>query len=300
MIKITKNLVEADYVTHAGNFHADDVFSTVFLEKLFDDITVIRLSEYQNDGTKIAYDIGGGEFDHHQKGFAKTRSDGIHYCGFGLLWQRYGQEYLKKINVTNIKDTYKVFDYLLVHAIDAIDNGEFSISSAFNVYTISSLITLFRPKESNSNEDECFIEATKFASIIFDLIMNDAISKVQNIEKIEHLIPTIKDEILILDEYIPYEFALFYLKVDNQVSFIIYPSNRGGYAAHTLSDKYGGYTPKIPFLKEWAGLRNEELQKKSGVKTAKFCHNNLFIATAETKEDALLLATKTIDKIEHF
>ena len=61
MIKITKNLVEADYVTHAGNFHADDVFSTVFLEKLFDDITVIRLSEYQNDGTKIAYDIGGGE-----------------------------------------------------------------------------------------------------------------------------------------------------------------------------------------------------------------------------------------------
>lgn len=159
------------------------------------------------------------------------------------IWSRIS----KKINVTNIKDTYKVFDYLLVHAIDAIDNGEFSISSAFNVYTISSLITLFRPKESNSNEDECFIEATKFASIIFDLIMNDAISKVQNIEKIEHLIPTIKDKILILDEYIPYEFALFYLKVDNQVSFIIYPSNRGGYAAHTLSDKYGGYTPKIPF-----------------------------------------------------
>ena len=65
MITLTKNINEAQYVTHAGNFHADDVFSTVFLEKLFGNITLIRLKEYQDDGTKLAYDIGLGKFDHH-------------------------------------------------------------------------------------------------------------------------------------------------------------------------------------------------------------------------------------------
>ena len=39
-----------------------------------------------------------------------------------------------------------------------------------------------------------------------------------------------------LDEYIPYEFAIFYLNLD--IDFVVYPSNRGGYAAHTIPTKY--------------------------------------------------------------
>ena len=46
MLKITKDIKEATFVTHAGNFHADDVFATVFLHKLYDNITVIRLKSY--------------------------------------------------------------------------------------------------------------------------------------------------------------------------------------------------------------------------------------------------------------
>lgn len=295
MITIAKTKEEAEFITHAGNFHADDVFSTAFLEKLHDNITLIRLNDYQDDGSKIAYDIGLGEFDHHQAGFDKKRANGIHYCGFGLLWQEFGRDYLKKINVEDIESTFKVFDYLLVTMIDAIDNGEFNIKSDFNVYTISTLIELFRPKfDENKNEDECFLEAVKFASTLFDLIMNEAISKVKIINIIKTKIPTIKDKILILDEYIPYEFALFELGLD--VDFVVYPSNRGCYAAHTVPTYYKGFTPKIPFKKEWAGLRDRELQKVSGIKTARFCHNKLFLTTADTKEDALKLVYKTLDK----
>lgn len=65
MIKIVSDLKEADFVTHAGNFHADDIFSTVFLEKLYKDMSLIRLKEYQDDKSKLAYDIGLGPFDHH-------------------------------------------------------------------------------------------------------------------------------------------------------------------------------------------------------------------------------------------
>lgn len=295
MITITKDLKEAKYVTHSGNFHADDVFSTVFLEKLFGDITVIRLKEYKDDGTKIAYDIGCGKFDHHQVN-SKIRDNGIHYCGFGLLWQEYGLEYLNKIDIKDKKETFKVVDYLLVTMIDAIDNGEFEINSEFNIYTLSSLIGLFRPKyKEEKDEDLCFIEAVHFASMVFDLIIKDAISKVEIINEIKKEIPNIKNRTLILKEYLPYEFAIFHLGIDNLIDFVVYPSNRGGYAVHTVPTRYKGYVPKVPLNQEWAGLRDEELVLKSGIKTAKFCHKNLFIATASTLKDALELIKKSIN-----
>ncbi len=289
MINVTKNLSEAKYVTHAGNFHADDVFSTVFLHKLFGDITVIRLKQYQEDNFKIVYDIGGGKFDHHGTNPQK-RSDGITYYGFGLLWQEFGSKYLEKLHLTNIEDTFKVFDNLFVESIDAFDNGEIAIPSTFNVYTISSLIELFRPKD-NEDEDECFLKACEFADIIFDTILNSAIQKVKVIEQIKT--KPIQNKILILDEYIPYEYAIFYLNLD--INFVVYPSNRGGYAAHTVPTKYKGFESKVPFKHEWSGLRDEKLQQVSGIKTAKFCHNKLFLATAETKEDALEFIYKTLN-----
>lgn len=289
MITLTKNLNEAKFVTHAGNFHADDCFSAVFLDKLYGNITLIRLNEYQDDGTKLAFDIGLGKFDHHQKNFAQKRTNGIHYCSFGLLWQEFGREYLKKIGIAEIEETFQTFDYLLVNAIDAFDNGEFSITSDYNIYTISSLIELFRPPlNANADEDACFLKATEYASTIFELVLNDALNKVQNITLIKEKIPTIQDKILILDEFIPYEYALFALNLD--VDFVVYPSNRGGYTAKTVPTTYKGFKSKVPFKNEWTGLRDEELAKVSNIKTARFCHNKLFLFTADTKEDALLAA----------
>lgn len=291
MITLTKNINEAKFVTHAGNFHADDVFSTVFLEKLFNDITIIRLKEYQDDGTKLAYDIGCGKFDHHQKGYDKKRSNGLHYCGFGLLWQEYGRRFLEKIEEKNINETFEVFDYLLVMGIDAVDNGEFNFENVYNIYNISSLIELYRPKFSeNEDEDGCFLKATDLARTIFDLVLKDAQTKAKTMEIIKEKEPIIKNSILVLEEYIPYEFAIFKLGIASKINFVIYPSNRGGYAIHTVPENYKGFKPKIPFNSAWAGLRDTELQEISGIKTARFCHNNLFIFTCDIKEDALKVA----------
>ncbi len=281
MITMTKNYEEATCVTHAGNFHADDCFGAAFLDKLYDNITLIRLKEYQDTNEKLTFDIGLGEFDHHGVN-PKKREDNITYCGFGLLWQKFGREYLKKINVSNIEDTFKVMDYLLVENIDAFDNGEMQLESNFNIYTIPSLIEMMRGEEIEK-EDEYFLRATKFASFLFDLILKTAINRVQVIEDIKN--KEIKDKVLILDKFIPYEFAVFYLNLD--VEFAVYPSNRGGYAARTIPTKYKGFTSKIPFKKEWGGLRDQELANISGIKTANFCHNKYFLFVAGTKEDAL-------------
>ena len=287
MITLTKDLNKAKFVTHAGNFHADDVFSTVFMSKLFGDIIVIRLKDYDdNDTSKIAYDIGRGRFDHHQAGYDKKHDNGIHYCGFGLLWQEYGVEYLKKLNVSNPADVFQVFDYLLVTNIDAFDNGEADIENDFNVYTMPSLIEMFRPKmNTNEDEDECFLKACHFAEYWFDRIIEEAIIKALVIEKIRELSKNVQNKILVLDEFIPYEYAIFYLNLD--VDFVVYPSNRGGWASRAVPTHYKGFIKRVPFKEEWAGLRDEELAKVSGIKDAKFCHNKLFLFTCESKESAI-------------
>lgn len=294
MIKLVNNILEADFITHAGNFHADDVFSTVFLEKLYDDIKLIRLNEYKSDKTKFAYDIGDGEFDHHSSQ-VKIRKNKIHYSSFGLLWHKLGMKYLKKINIENKQEVFEIFDDLFVIQIDAFDNGDYNLDSPFNIYTVSKLIELFRPLK-NEDENTCFLLSVKVASLIFDQVLKDAIKKAESVKKIKASKSKIKDKILILDEFIPYEYALFKCNLD--VDFVIYPSNRGGYVAHTVPISYESFTPKIPFKKEWAGLRDEKLQIISGIKTAKFCHKNLFLATAETKEDALMFIYKTLNIID--
>ena len=110
MIKIVKNIEDAGFVTHAGKFHADEVFATILLEKIYDEINLIRLPEVDgiNLDKKFVYDIGGGKFDHHQIGGNGQRNSGIKYAAFGLVWKEFGRAYLQKKQVNNIEEYNKV------------------------------------------------------------------------------------------------------------------------------------------------------------------------------------------------
>lgn len=87
-IKLVKRVANANAITHNGKFHLDELFSTIFLSKLMDEIRLIRLPKIEgNYENKIIYDIGLGEFDHHQKGKNGFRANGIYYSSIGLLWK---------------------------------------------------------------------------------------------------------------------------------------------------------------------------------------------------------------------
>ena len=49
------------------------------------------------------------------------------------------------------------------------------------------------------------------------------------------------------------------------------------------------------FPKNWGGLRNEELQKITGVSDAIFCHHALYMAVAKSKEGAIKLAQIAVE-----
>lgn len=62
---MTKNIETATAVTHGGTFHADEVFATVILEKVFGDLTICRTFRIPEDlkDEVVVYDIGYGRFD---------------------------------------------------------------------------------------------------------------------------------------------------------------------------------------------------------------------------------------------
>ena len=78
--------IPANGFTHAGKFHADDVFATALLKIVRPDIKITRGFVVPDDFDGIVYDIGFGIFDHHQEP-RETRPNGVPYAAFGLLWR---------------------------------------------------------------------------------------------------------------------------------------------------------------------------------------------------------------------
>ena len=109
----------ADAITHGGVFHADDVFATVLLHRLHPKWRFCRAAELPVPipDKAIFYDIGGGEFDHHQANYSETRQNGVKYAAFGLLWRAFGTDLLCKQGVSFPETAFALFDEGLVSSV---------------------------------------------------------------------------------------------------------------------------------------------------------------------------------------
>lgn len=152
-------------VTHNGNFHADDVFSIATFKSIFPSFKLIRTRDSEIIAkADIVVDVGGeydaetGCFDHHQRGGAGERENGIPYSSFGLIWQKYGLEICQ-----GNQDVANAVDTGLVSKIDAIDCGH--VEGIYDGISLSQTIGMFNPTwQEEGDFDACFDEAVDFAS----------------------------------------------------------------------------------------------------------------------------------------
>lgn len=301
-LRITKKLNEANLVTHSGTFHPDDVFSTMFLANIIDNPVVARVNDTMGvNSNAIIYDIGYGEFDHHGPD-ALYRNKDLKYSSFGLLWKRYGLEYLDSINVISPSKMFKVIDEKIVMQIDGIDNGVFpKVEAPYKLMDLDKVIDLFNKNwDDNTDNDDNFMLAVEVAKKIFDriIIRENALLKANKL--VEEEIDNVKDNILILKEYMPYKDAIFNSSKEHakDIKIVITPSNRGGYNIKPMTVSLESKELVVHFNKEFLGLHNEELANVSGIKTARFVHSQGFIACAETLDDAILLAKMALNNKE--
>lgn len=255
--------------THSGKFHADDVFSAALLTFLNPNITIERGFEIPEDYNGIVFDIGGGEFDHHQEG-APVRENGNPYAAFGLLWKKFGTLILKE-------EEAEKFDESFVQYLDLSDNTG-------SRHEIAEVISLFNPVwDSEEDPNECFKEAVNFAKTILE----KKFLRIESVERAEVIVKEalkqVEDNIAVLKTGVPWRRFI----IGTDIEFVLSPSDRGGYTAQGVPIDRDSNELKIPFPESWRGKRDDELKDISGIGTLHFCHNSGFLISAHTLEDTI-------------
>ena len=295
-IKLTKNINEANCITHSGTFHADEIFATLILSKIMQKITLIRVQEVREKTNEnvLVYDIGAGKYDHHQFGGNGERENGIKYAAAGLIWKEFGRNLLENYNVEDIDYVWNYIDKNLIQFIDSNDNGQLpKLQADYRNVHLSYIIGLFNSKwDEEVDNDENFMRALEIANTIFEEFLSDTFSKMKAKKIVDKAIEESKDGIVILKKYVPWK--EFIVNSENEkakdINFVVFPSKRGGYNVYAVPIEIGSFENRKALPQSWRGKRDEELQRVTGVKTARFCHNAGFICSCETMEDAINLA----------
>ena len=298
-IKITKNSAEATAITHGGTFHADEVMATIILKKVLGDLTVCRTFRVPEDLKKdvIVYDIGFGTFDHHQKGGNGARENGVPYAACGLIWKEFGHKIVA--DTCNPELVWNLIDRGLIQGIDAGDNGALpKLDYPAQAMSFSAVISGFNPNwDSNEDPDEAFAKAVAFAEVVFDNTLESATSKAKAKQIVDEAIEKSEGHVMVLDQFAPWQefvFSSTNSKAD-EIQFVVFPSNRGGYNWQCVPDGLGSFEQRKPVPEEWKGLNGPDIQKVTGIATATFCHPAGFIGGAETFADAYALAKKAVE-----
>lgn len=266
--------------THSGKFHADDVFSAALLLYLNPEITIIRGNKVPDDYKGLVFDIGRGQYDHHQKD-SRVRENGVPYAAFGLLWEALGTEILGE-------ELAEKFDESFVQPLDNNDNtGEKN--------ELATLIGNFNPGwDSKGSNDQAFFQAVSVAGMILENKFERYRGNERADKRVEEVLeehqralktgdtPAENTNILVLPEFIPCQKRLS----ETSIAFVIFPSNRGGYCIQPQKKEYS-MNYKCSFPSQWLGLEGEELIAATGLESAVFCHKGGFLMTCGTLEDSL-------------
>jgi len=280
--------------THNGNFHADDVFSIAALKCIFPSFKLIRTRDLELIAkADIVIDVGGeydpaaGRFDHHQRGGAGTRENGIPYSSFGLIWQKYGLEICQ-----GNQEVANSVDAGLVSTIDAIDCGH--VEGVSKGISLSHTISMFNPTwQEEISFDTCFDEAVDFASRVLKRFIASADGGISAKGIVAKAIDNAEDpRVIVLEKYTPWKRTVHALS--NEALFMVYPSQSGQWRIQTVPVELGSFEDRKPLPKQWAGLSDDALKEVTGLDDAMFCHNGLFIAGAESFESTMMMASMAL------
>ena len=269
-------------VTHAGNFHSDDVVATAILRLYFQykgiATNVVRTFKpaemgYTDDTPNcVIYDIGLGQYDHHQIGDAAkhciridTNEDGTtverKYAAVGLLWKEIGEEIVGKYADV-------VYDNI-IRPIDNHDNG-------FGHNPLSTLIgamNSLKPEATKEDHDNCFYKAV---DVIKSMLVSMFLKYKLQIKNEEVLQKYAKpgSSCLVYNRYIS---GADEVCREMGIPFYVYPNIRGGWCFKTICPDPKNMSVHLVDIPD-------EVRTWTGVT---FLHPSCFLGSADTKERAI-------------
>ena len=300
-------------VTHAGPFHADELFGVTVLLDIFRahsprlvrvrrDQLAIKMERWRRDGREVlaCVDIGDrddasdGAYDHHQRGFATARQSGLLYASFGLVWRAHGAAWIAQalgagVDAATVAETV---DRILVQTVDAGDTGAtfFEVTPAgcrepVLPATLSVLVGWRVPTSGTAADyDAAFRRSIPWAR---QLLLGAAGAAHEEALAAE-AVASADDggPVLVLGRPMNW---LRHARPHHR--YIIFPGDgETPWYLQTVPSSRGPQYPHAPLPSSWGGLRGSALAEVTGVAGAVFCHLGCWIAGAQSRADAEQLA----------
>jgi uncharacterized UPF0160 family protein len=288
--------------THDGIFHGDDVMAVAILQLVYPGSTVIRT----RDPDKLAkchfvvdvggvYDVEKARFDHHQKGGAGERENGVQYSSAGLVWDAYRHVICGVDQVTS-----DIVDRDLIQPIDCNDNGQALYEGGepnfdgVSPVTYSGIVRSMNPTwlERIGPIPARFNDAVAFATMLLERKIAAADGTAEARELTSDRMKVRKHpKILVLEEFHPWQEVAV---EDPDVLYCVFPDTTGTWKVQCVPSALGQFENRKSLPEAWRGLSGSDLQKLTDVSDAVFCHRNGFICGAKTEEGATRLALMAI------
>jgi uncharacterized UPF0160 family protein len=287
--------------THDGSLHADEVFAIAALSLLGERLEIVRT---RDDAVLAACDVrvdvgfrsdaATGDFDHHQKGGAGERPNGVRYASFGLVWREHGTRICGGDDEVAAR-----LDEVLVQGVDANDTGQAIVSSIVDgarPMTVSGVIGAFNPtweeELTRDEEDARFAEAVALAARILEREIAAARAARRARRLVEEAVASAEDpRIVVLDRNVPWKEVV--VTQAPEALFVVYPK-RQGWGLEAVPRELGSFDNRRDLPEAWAALAGEELAEVTGVDDVLFCHAKRFLAVARTRGAIDALANQAL------
>lgn len=296
-------------VTHAGPFHADELFGVAVLLDLFRarrpravrvrrDRLSERLEGWRRQGCEVVacVDIGerddaaAGFYDHHQRGFAAARPNGLAYASFGLVWRAHGPAWLAQEMAAGAlsEEAAATVDRILVQTIDASDTGATFFEAATTVghapilpATVSVLAGWRVPTSGESKVyDAAFRRSIRWAGEVLRGAARAALEEAvagQAIAAADDGGP-----VVVLERPMNW-----FHHARPHHRFVIFPGDDETlWYLQAVPSAGAASVPRIALPAAWGGLRGSALAEVTGVAGAIFCHVGCWIAGAASRAEA--------------
>lgn len=312
--------------THDGTFHADETTACAILTYLFENHSIIRSrDEEELEKADIIIDVSqkndDKHFDHHSKEFTLCRENGVKYATAGLMWKKFGIDYLKLVskNELNFTPSKQVIEKAFLRIdtdfmtmIDLNDNGQLtsyvqSVANASNdkeQQIVDSLNELYQaspdipyivammnlPNQTGADQDKAFNNTVK---MLRGILLNVAINALHTESGIAKVLELYQGgEMLIMHERLPWTSAVLNnLEIFKDCKIAVYPDRNMRWRVQSLPvSKAARFKNRLSAPVSWRGLNDKELDKVTGLNNTTFIHKSGFTGGAYNFEDNLELA----------
>ncbi len=309
-VAMANSAAHATVITHPAPHHGDETMAVAILTIVEGCADVYRTrnpKEIEEAAAAHATicDVGGtydpatDRYDHHQRGFAEMRADGIKYSSAGLLWKEYGADAcisLTGCSLSQAEEAAAKVDEMLIRGIDAIDNGQLNPGETMSV---SQAISLLNGNwDEVCDTDEAFLDACRLAYMVLTRTIMSCVAAVKGKDAVEEAIWASENDVMILPQFIGGWIETVVNSTNPKAEDLLYGVFRnlqGQWNVQALPPTGNLMAQRKPLPEAWRGQNGAALAEITGVEDAVFCHPGGFICGAKTREGAIKLARLAVE-----